>query len=308
MTRREVAWRVFAGEYNEADMEVKEDGDRSPSFVVTPLGSRVNRLLVVGVLTSNEDIGREDPFWRAQVTDPTGVYHVYAGQYQPEAAAALSEITPPAVVAVVGKSRTYSPEEGTIYTSITPEQVRVVDVEERNRWVVETARHTMERVEAMERALTLENPDREALAKLDVDARFHDGILEALEHYGRPALRRYVDMVRDALESILPAGAELRSDFAPADTWDARDADEDAPAKPGAPAAEPEATEGDGLVEDRIFELTGSLDDGKGAPWEEIVAEASEEGITEEQVEEALNALMDRGQIYEPVLGRLKRT
>ncbi|HWG91390.1 MAG TPA: glycerol dehydrogenase, partial [Candidatus Thermoplasmatota archaeon] len=61
-------------------------------------------------------------------------------------------------------------------------------------------------------------------------------------------------------------------------------------------------------VEDTIFELTKTLDDGKGAPWEEIVAQAGKKKISEEQVEEALNSLMDKGLIYEPVLGRLKRT
>jgi DNA replicative helicase MCM subunit Mcm2 (Cdc46/Mcm family) len=57
-----------------------------------------------------------------------------------------------------------------------------------------------------------------------------------------------------------------------------------------------------------ILALAEKLDDGKGAPWEDIVAEASKKGVKEAEVEECLNDLMDKGQIYEPVLGRLKRT
>ena len=43
---REVAWRLFAGEYNESNFEVGGGGDRAPTYVVTPLGARVNRLFV----------------------------------------------------------------------------------------------------------------------------------------------------------------------------------------------------------------------------------------------------------------------
>ena len=45
----------------------------------------------------------EEPMWRARVSDPTGVFYLSAGQYQPEAAIALSKIKPPTYVAVIGK-------------------------------------------------------------------------------------------------------------------------------------------------------------------------------------------------------------
>ena len=103
---REVAWRLFAGEYNDSNLEAGGGGDRAPTYVVTPLGARVNRLFVVGVLTDVENVGTDgQPMWRARITDPTGTFHVYAGQYQPEAAAKLAKIKPPAFAAVAGKSR-----------------------------------------------------------------------------------------------------------------------------------------------------------------------------------------------------------
>ncbi|UCF08828.1 MAG: DNA-binding protein, partial [Thermoplasmata archaeon] len=122
MVAREVAWRVFAGEYNYTTYVETGSDERAPSYVVTPLGARINRLFIVGVLTDVENIGTDtEPMWRARVSDPTGVFYISAGQYQPEAAQILSTIKPPKFVAVVGKSRTYSPEEGVIYVSVRPE-------------------------------------------------------------------------------------------------------------------------------------------------------------------------------------------
>src|SRR2546425_1688675 len=110
---REVGWRLFAGEYNESNFEVGGGGDRAPTYVVTPLGARVNRLFVVGVLTDVENVGTDgQPMWRARVSDPTGTFPVYAGQYQPEAAAKLAKGKTPAVAAILGESRTDLPEPG----------------------------------------------------------------------------------------------------------------------------------------------------------------------------------------------------
>ena len=57
-----------------------------------------------------------------------------------------------------------------------------------------------------------------------------------------------------------------------------------------------------------ILALVEKLDDSKGAPWEDIVAEAAKKNVREDAVEETLNALMDDGLVFEPVLGRIKKT
>ena len=78
---------------------------------------------------------------------------VYAGQYQPEAAMFISGLEIPSFVAVVGKARTYEPEEGTIYTSVRPEELNTADSQIRDRWIVETARLTFERIRFVRSAL-----------------------------------------------------------------------------------------------------------------------------------------------------------
>ncbi|MDL0142579.1 hypothetical protein PNR39_08020, partial [Halobacterium salinarum] len=144
--RREVAYRLFAAEFDDADFSYAEsDEERAPNYVVTPTGARVNRLFVVGVLTAVEAVN--DDVVRARVVDPTGAFVVYAGQYQPEALAALEAAETPSFVAVTGKARTFEPDDAdVVYTSVRPETVSEVDADTRDRWVVATAERTLSRV------------------------------------------------------------------------------------------------------------------------------------------------------------------
>ncbi len=314
---REVARRVFAGEFNAATLEYKDGGERSPTYLITPLGAKINRLFVVGVLTTTETIGASGDMWRAQVMDPTGVYNIYAGQYQPEAASALADMKPPAIIAAVGKSRTYSPEDGVTYTSIRPETVKIVEVADRDRWILETAEATLERIECVREALKLEMPTTESLVSMGYDAELAEGVVRALAHYGPPDVARYAALVRDGLEMILPDAAKrvnLPANAPPAAPASATvgapayGQTTPAPAAQAAAPAAPVVTARQEEIEELVLDLVTRLDDGKGAPWEEIVSQARAKSISEEEVEESLNSLMDKGNIYEPVLGKLKKT
>src|SRR5438093_2976651 len=204
---RQVAQRVFAAEFNQAAHHVKEEGTYGPSFVVSPYGAKVNRLFAVGVLTSVESVGQAGDRYRAQVVDPTGTFNVYAGQYEPEATQQLLDVKPPAVVAIVGKSRAYSPEEGVTYVSVRPEQVRAVEKADRDAWVIETAKHSMLRLDAMREALAMDPPTQTKLVDLGFSKDVAEGVVRAIEHYGKPEVAKQVAVVRDAIESLLPGGA-----------------------------------------------------------------------------------------------------
>ncbi len=148
---REVAQRVFAREFNDASYTFKEsDDERAPLYLLLPTGARANRVFFVGTLTEKNDVGEDNEYWQGRIVDPTGTFFVYAGQYQPEAASALREIEPPAYVAVAGKPRTYETDDGSINVSIRPESITEVDVGIRDRWVVETAERTIDRLETFD--------------------------------------------------------------------------------------------------------------------------------------------------------------
>ncbi|SNR37241.1 RPA family protein [Halorubrum vacuolatum] len=148
---REVARRVFATEFNDAGYTFKEsDDERAPVYALLPTGASANRVFFVGTLTEKDDVGDDAEYWRARIVDPTGTFFVYAGQYQPEAASTIRDLEAPAYVAVVGKPRTYETDDGTIRVSVRPESITEVDAAVRDRWVVETAERTLERVAAFE--------------------------------------------------------------------------------------------------------------------------------------------------------------
>ena len=180
---REVARRVFAEEFNDAGYTFKEsDDERAPVYALLPTGAHANRVFVVGTLTETEDIGEDSEYWRGRIVDPTGTFFTYAGQYQPEAANALRDLEPPAYVSVVGKPRTFETDDGGVNVSVRPESISVVDADTRDRWVVETAERTLDRIE------TFEDDDNEYAAM-------------ARDHYDLP-VETYEESVVEALRSL----------------------------------------------------------------------------------------------------------
>jgi RPA family protein len=178
---REVARRVFAREFNDASYTFKEsEEERAPVYLLLPTGERANRVFVVGTLTETEDVGDDSEYWRGRVVDPTGTFFVYAGQYQPEAAGVLRDLTPPAYVAVAGKPRTYETDEGDVNVSVRPESITVVEESTRDRWVAETAERTIERMERFDDETN--EYARMAEEQYGVDAvAYRETVLEALE-------------------------------------------------------------------------------------------------------------------------------
>ncbi|WP_435332984.1 hypothetical protein [Haloarchaeobius sp. TZWWS8] len=185
--RREVAYRLFANEFDDATLSHQEsDEERAPNYVVTPTGARANRMFAVGVLTEVESVN--DDVLRGRVVDPTGAFVVYAGQYQPDEMAVLESTTPPAFVAITGKARTFSPDDSDrVFTSIRPESINAVDADTRDRWVVTCAEKTLQRIATMAEAATMDATGdelRRALEAEGVPPGLAAGIPLALDHYG----------------------------------------------------------------------------------------------------------------------------
>lgn len=148
---RQVAKRVFAAELNDATHVFKEsDEERAPNFALLPSGETANRYFLVGTVTEVNDVGKDSEYWQARIVDPTGTVFVYAGQYQPDAAAFLSGLEPPAYVAITAKPSTYEIDDGNVNVSLRPETITRVDEATRNQWVRETIDRTAARLDAFE--------------------------------------------------------------------------------------------------------------------------------------------------------------
>ncbi|MES2153737.1 MAG: hypothetical protein V4510_01215 [bacterium] len=311
---REAAHRVFAVEFNASRQEMKGQGEKDPSYLVTPLGAKINRLHVVGVCTDIEPVGESGEVWRARVSDPTGIFTVYAGNYQPEAAQALSQLKPPQYVAVTGKARTYEPEPGSVFVSIRPESVTVVDQATRDQWILDTGRRTADRLKAAAAAAT--GAEADAMVAQGISRPAAEGAVLARGHYGPADTARFRDMTRKAVSHLLPGGEVPVHRLEPVPGRDATAAVPEPsqaswkpPAGPVKPSAEQEAaTE---ALDNAVLAAVQRLEGAKGARWDDVLSTATGAagaGVSAEDVEEALNRLMDKGLVYEPTLGVLKTT
>jgi len=182
---REIAVRMFAKELRESNLMYREDEEQyAPQYVLTPTGAKANRVLISGVLTETENIGLGTEYYKARISDPTGTFTIYAGQYQAEASRFLAEAITPSFVTVVGKVTAFKADDGKMILSVRPEHIQTVTQKDRDIWILETAQKTHERVSAFEQ----EGPANE-------------NVKNALEHYN-PDFAEYRNMISKALETI----------------------------------------------------------------------------------------------------------
>ncbi len=208
-----------------------------------------------------------------------------------------SSLVIPLFAAVSGKSRVYKPEGGQTYVSIRPELVKVVDVKLRDYWVLESCQSLKKRLEAAKEAYRMDPPTVDAMRKLGYSSSLSAGLVAAVPHYGKTDLSRYSSMLAEAVRYLLP---EFQGTRAP-EAEEVIRVEEKAVEKPKEKTA-------DDKLEEEVLALIEQLDqDGKGASWDAILEGAKNHKVDRDRLEEIVNSLLDKGQVYEPVLGRMKK-
>ncbi len=280
---REPAWRVYAAEYNASRKYIKAEERKMPSYVVTPLGAKISRLFIVGVLTEVRRVN--DEVITARVADHTGAFYLFAGKYRPKARQLLETMEAPQFVAVVGKANVYSPREGTMYVSVVPEQVKVVEEVLRDYWMLDAARKLKVRIDAMREALGMEEPTVDKLINLGFSRRVADGVLTAIQLYDKINVELYMDMLKTSLMYLIPEYRDMGYE------------------PPGVEEEDNEEDELDALRE-QVLAMIEKLDTGNGASYEELLKAIPAEPPVIDQV---LDRLREEGEIYEPSVDRIKR-
>jgi len=302
--KREAAWRVFASEYNDSTVEIKGEGEMAPSYIVTPLGAKINRLFIIGVLTDVENMSESGDLLRAHVSDPTGIFTLYSGQYQQNATDALSSIEVPAFVAVVGKSRTYRPEDGEeLYVSIRPERIMEVNADIRNQWILETCRSTKNRIEAVVEATKMNQPNTDDLKKLGYSIDLSEGIVSALNNYKNIDVNKYITLIQESLQYLTPD-----KDTIPDTKMNMKIDEEKKGKKPKETKLDEEKKDDFEKIENSVLKIIKDIEGDEGALWDSITDKCKKTGLNKDSIEEALTSLMDKGLIYEPILGTIKTT
>lgn len=296
--KRQSALHMFASEYGESTLSEKGSGEFDPSFVITKLGSRVNRVIVAGLLERIEgrDVANGSVIYQGQLRDPSGINYFSVGDYVSDSVKEMTiqlsarlESGEPVLVLMVAKTRLYQTEEGAIYTSLRPEEMCVIDAQRYASWLAKTSQSLMERMSIYVSSLDFD-ATIESLSKSDFTENQNLGLVSSRNHYGDIDLEHYRLNVMQALD-IAEGKLEAATKPAPQRMLVEESSQDDG------------ESEGKSDLETAIIDIITKLDQGDGVEFETILVNAEARGFQRTIAEEKLEELSDDGTVHEPAFG-----
>ena len=295
--RRQPAWHMLASEFSEATLNEKGSGEYDPSFVITKLGAKVNRVIVAGLLERLEvrETSNGSTLYQGQMRDPSGLHYFSVGDYASESMRELTlslvektEAGEPVLLLMTAKSRWYQTDEGAVYTSLRPEEACEIDAKTYALWLTRASEGTLQRMKIHSDSLGAE-PTQEGLKTAGVPDHMIDGLLLSRNHYGEFDTEAYTLNVMQALD-IAEGRMESASQPAPApqaqldvEGSTSEDADDD--------------------VKETLVAIIGQLDQGDGVDFETVLTNAGARGIDRQVAESKLDELSNEGTLHEPRFG-----
>jgi uncharacterized protein len=305
VTLREPAWRVTAREIESSLEEERGEGDRAASYLISPFGARMNRVVLAGTLSPAEPVGREDPptFWRSRLTDPTGAVAVTAGSFQPRAMAQLRASPESRPAIVVGKVHLYRGRDGVAYVSVRAEALRSVAEADERALLADIVRQTLDRLDLIERL------EREpATPAGDLTAA---GLPATWIEAARQSIRRYPSVDRASFRRELAAavrrvaGATSPTAVPPGIPTGVT-VTRAPPPRPAAPPPTAAEREEEAAFLTLLDEIADVSVDGY-ADLKEVIGRLAAQGVVADRAELVLNRLEEEGAVEEPIVGKLRR-
>tara|TARA_B100000767_G_scaffold266509_1_gene283976 strand:+ start:471 stop:1412 length:942 start_codon:yes stop_codon:yes gene_type:complete len=300
--KRQPAWHMLASEFSEATLNEKGSGEYDPSFVITKLGAKVNRVVVAGLLERLEvrETSNGSTLYQGQMRDPSGLHYFSVGDYASESMRELTlslvektEVGEPVLLLMVAKSRWYQTDEGAVYTSLRPEEACEIDAQQYALWLTRTCEDTLQRMKHYTDSLSAE-PTREGLLAAEIPEQMVDGLLVSRNHYGEIDTENYTLNIMQALDI---AEGRMEAASQPVAT----------PSPPPSDGEESEESEaastGESEVKDSILSIIEQLDQGDGVDFETVLTNAVARGFDRSLAEEKLDELSNEGTLHEPRFG-----
>ena len=299
--QRQPAWLMLASEFGESTLNEKGSGEFDPTFVITKLGAKVNRIIVSGLVERLElrETSNGSQMYQGQLRDPSGLHYFSVGEYASESmrefvVQLLDKVDSgePVLLSMTAKARWYQTDEGAVYTSLRPEEAAVVSRDRYASWLVRACVATLERLDQHQKSLNCE-PTKEAMLKEGIRPEMVDGLLSAQTHYGQIDTEGYRLNVMQALD--IAEGKMAAATTAP----------------PTLNLSEPQAEDGTDATEGEdlhavILECIQAMDNGEGVDFESLVHNLAARGFTREQSEAELDSMSDDGVLHEPRFGWFK--
>jgi RPA family protein len=259
--------------------EESPDGEDGPrSYQITPTGACVFRAVISGVLMEKEDIGSDGSrLFKLRVADPTGGLSFTVGRFNPGLTEAVSGIEFPCFVTVVGKVTRFDSRSGHRVVTINPDSIVRVDKEEKDSWHLLAVRDALSRLWKLEgrgplpgRSMEINTPLEPRGGEETVDAA-NSMIRDTLMALDKSRYTRELDLARDLKNSTSESGTDDLEQY-----------------------------------EDEVVRMIIDLDSGDGARWDDLVDLVEKKRLSRDIIEEVISNLLDKGLLYEPVLGFLK--
>lgn len=296
--RRQPAIRLFAREYFESDLVERGSGEFDPTFVITKLGAKVNRMMVAGLLERMERRdGETGANYRGSIRDPTGLHMFNVGSFQPELHVRMEELiaryemnAEPILLLVIGKASPYQSDDGGVFTGMRLEDYTITDGTGYANWLVGAADATLRRIDVYQRSQDTD-ATVEAFREADIPNDLSSGLISARGHYTNVDPDVYMMSVLTALDR---AEGNLSSLSQP-EPSDAADSDE------GGQSGVDQSQ-----VKEWICEYLLANDPGDGVAYDPIMADLAGRMISRADGEAAVDALLDDGMVFEHTFGFIR--
>lgn len=295
--RRQPAWHMLASEFSEATLNEKGSGEYDPSFVITKLGAKVNRVIVAGLLERLEvrETSNGSTLYQGQMRDPSGLHYFSVGDYASESMRELTlslvektETGEPVLLLMTAKARWYQTDEGAVYTSLRPEEACEIDAKTYALWLTRASEGTLQRMKIHNDSLSAE-PTTEGLKASGVPEHMVEGLLLSRNHYGEFDTESYTLNVMQALD-IAEGRMEAASQPAP-------------PPQTRLDGDDSSAESDEDDVKETLVAIIGQLDQGDGVDFETVLTNAGARGIDRQLAESKLDELSNEGTLHEPRFG-----
>ena len=315
-SRRQTATRLFAREFYESSLPDGGQGEYDPRYIVTKLGARVNRMFVAGVI---ERLERRDtergPMFSGAVRDPTGLHLWSVGSFRPELHIEMEELVARFdggdrfLMACIGKSNHYTTEDGGFRCRMQMEDYAIIDREVYATWLVDTANHTMRRIDALGKAQSAETSDSNTLRDAGVPEDLVDGLGLAMNHYGDWDAEGYKVGVLQALSAAEGRVTSFEEHEAVSTSEESTtdEAAEDEETEDES-VESPPPSDGDLDIETVVLEIIAEHAGPEGIDYDSIMKHCAQRGLSDEDsIEDVIYALRDdKCEIMEPRFGWFK--
>ena len=287
-TKRETSYWVFSRELKDSN---KLEGEEKRPYIITPLGTKLKRVLLTGIITYKSS---DDRMVKVTVADYLGSFYItgFKTGFSSEMAEELDKYNVNDTVVVMGKVSSFKTDEGIFYFSINPELIKKVSDIERYFWGIRASYVSRRKLLAITEALKDENVMADTLLGLGYSQEEADDAIRARDNYHDYDFTSYMnDLSSINFESPVPVSISPREN-----------------GEVGQATLEDEKSTGSEAinVEAFLLDYIKSNDSGPGCKYDDIVISCSNAGIPREKVDEILNSLGSMGEIYEVSLKRYK--